>query len=248
MPTTAVITDLHANRQALEAVLADARAKGARQFVFLGDLVGYGADPGWVLDTVESLVRTGGLAVMGNHDEAIVRGVSPTMRDDARQALEWTRAQLGTRQLAFLEALPMTQQVGDCLYVHANAFAPKGWEYIQGRIEAMRSLHATNARYTFCGHMHEPMLYHLSGTGKAGDFKPEPGVQIPLLSHRQWLVIPGACGQPRDGNPEACYALFDREQQQLSFERVPYDVQAAAASIRAAGLPERLADRLLVGQ
>ena len=249
MTQTAVITDLHANRQALEAVLADAESKGIRNFAFLGDLVGYGADPGWVVDTVAALVEKGAaVAVMGNHDEAAVRGSTSTMRDEARQALDWTHVQLDARQLAFLEHLPLTQHVGDCLYVHANAYAPKGWEYIQGRIEAMRSLHATPARYTFCGHMHEPMLYHLSGTGKAGDFKPVPGVAIPLLSHRQWLVIPGSCGQPRDGNPEACYAIFDREQQQLSFERVPYDAGEAAARIRAAGLPERLADRLLLGQ
>jgi len=249
MTKTAVITDIHSNRQALEAVLADAAAKGARRYAFLGDLVGYGADPGWVVDTVAGLVReTGAVAIMGNHDEAAVRGDAPAMRDEARLALAWTHAQLQPAQRAFLAALPLSVHEGEALYVHANAFAPKDWEYITGRMEAMRSLHATNARYTFCGHMHEPMLYHLSGTGKAGDFKPQPGVAIPLLSHRQWLVIPGSCGQPRDGNPAAGYALFDPQRQELSFERVPYDAETAAARIRAAGLPERLGDRLLTGQ
>ena len=97
------------------------------------------------------------------------------------------------------------------LFVHANAYAPAEWDYIQGRLEAVRSLHATPCHYTFCGHMHEPKLFHLSGTGKAGDFTPTPGVPIPVPPHRQWLVIPGSAGQPRDGNPAACYAIFDRE-------------------------------------
>ena len=245
---TAVITDIHANRQALEAVLEHAQAQGVQQYAFLGDLVGYGADPGWVIDTVADFVRKGAVAVMGNHDEAALRGGTSTMREEARQSLAWTHSQLSPEQQAFLAGLPMTELQADCLYVHANAYAPAAWDYVHSRSEAMRSLHATSARYTFCGHMHEPMLYHLSGTGKAGDFNPEPGVPITLLSHRQWLVIPGSCGQPRDGNPAACYALFDRAQTLLTFERVPYDAQGAADRIRAAGLSVRLADRLLVGQ
>ncbi|WP_077036595.1 metallophosphoesterase [Pelomonas sp. KK5] len=248
MSKMALITDVHANRQALEAVLEHARANGAREYAFLGDLVGYGSDPAWVVDTVAAYQAQGAVVIMGNHDEAALAGDSDVMHEDARQAQRWTHAHLSRSQLEFLASLPMSAQRGDCLFVHANAWAPKDWGYITGRIEAMRSLHATTARYTFCGHMHEPMLYHLSGTGKAGDFKPVPGVPIPLLSHRQWLVIPGSCGQPRDGNPAACYALFDPRSQELSFERVPYDAEAAAAGIRAAGLPERLADRLLVGQ
>jgi diadenosine tetraphosphatase ApaH/serine/threonine PP2A family protein phosphatase len=96
--------------------------------------------------------------------------------------------------------------------------------------------------------MHEPKLFHLSGTGKAGDFVPTPDVAIPLPPHRQWLVVPGSAGQPRDGNPAACYAMFHTGDQTLTFYRVPYDVETAAAKIRAAGLPERLAERLAHGQ
>jgi diadenosine tetraphosphatase ApaH/serine/threonine PP2A family protein phosphatase len=248
MSKIALITDVHANRQALEAVLEHARMQGAEAHAFLGDLVGYGADPGWVLDTVAALVADGAAAVLGNHDEAVLKGSPAGMREDARAALDWTRERLTREQLDFLAALPLRQRRGDCLFVHANAYEPPGWDYIVGRMEAMRSLHATDAPYTFCGHMHEPKLYHLSGTGKAGDFTPEPGMEIPLLSHRQWLVIPGSCGQPRDGNPAACYALFDPVAGLLSFERVPYDIETAAARIRAAGLPERLAQRLAEGR
>ena len=245
---TALITDLHANREAVEAVLAHARAEGAQDFVLLGDFVGYGADPGWVVDTVRDLVRQGALAVMGNHDQGVARGVSPTMRPDARYVVEWTRAQLDASQIDFLASLPYSQQRGNHLYVHANAWAPAAWDYIHGRTEAVRSLHATTARYTFCGHMHEPRLYHLSAAGKAGDFVPTAGVAIPVPPHRQWLVIPGSAGQPRDGNPAACYAMFDDAGHELTYHRVPYDSEAAGAKIRAANLPQRLAARLEEGQ
>lgn len=250
---TALISDLHANRQALEAVLENARQQGAGHFAFLGDYVGYGSDPGWVVDRVRELREDGAIVVAGNHDLAVANGPRPTMNDDARAAIEWTRSHLDASQLRFLATLPMSDEEDDCLYVHANAFDPSGFAYVQGRLEAMRSLHATECRYTFCGHMHEPMLYHLSGTGKAGDFKPQPGMPIPLLPNRQWLVIPGACGQPRDGNPAAAYALFDHDSEELTFQRVPYDVDAAAAALRRAqGLPadlaERLAQRLIAGR
>jgi diadenosine tetraphosphatase ApaH/serine/threonine PP2A family protein phosphatase len=240
----ALVTDLHANREAVESVFEHARAQGATEFVLLGDFVGYGADPAWVVDRVRELVADGAVVVRGNHDEAVVRGSTPTMRPDARYVIEWTRAQLDPDQIAFLAGLPFRQQRDDRLYVHANAFAPMGWEYIQGRMEAVRSMHATQCHYTFCGHMHEPRLYNLAATGKAGDFIPTAGMPIPLPAHRQWLVIPGSAGQPRDGNPAACYAMFEPGPQQLTFHRVPYDYDSAGAKIQAAGLPQRLATRL----
>jgi diadenosine tetraphosphatase ApaH/serine/threonine PP2A family protein phosphatase len=244
----ALITDLHANREALEEVLAHARAHGATQFALLGDFVGYGADPAWVVDQVRALVKQGAVAVQGNHDAATVRGAQPSMRPSARQAVEWTRTRLDAAQLEFLGQLPLTMRRGTALFVHANAHAPAEWEYVVGRGEAVHSLQATDARHVFCGHMHLPMLFHLSGTGKAGDFTPVPGVPIPVPAHRQWLAIPGACGQPRDGNPAAAYALFDEEEMTLSFQRVPYDHESAARKILAAGLPPEFAQRLHDGR
>lgn len=245
---TALITDLHANREAVEVVLEHARTHGATAYAFLGDYVGYGADPGWVVDRVRELVAAGAVAVLGNHDAAVVQGASPGMREDARAAVEWTRSQLAPDQLDFLARLPLSQQRDECLFVHANAFAPANWEYITNRSDAVRSLQATAQRLTFCGHMHEPMLYHFSSTGKAGDFSPVAGAPIPLLNNRQWLAIPGSVGQPRDGNPAAAYAMFDHASGELCFHRLPYDVEQAAKRIRAAGLPERLAARLFEGE
>jgi diadenosine tetraphosphatase ApaH/serine/threonine PP2A family protein phosphatase len=245
---TAFLTDLHANREAVEAVLADARRRGFDRIALLGDFVGYGPDPGWVVDLARELVAEGAVAVLGNHDAAVVEGPRPTMRADVMEVVAWTRAQLDPAQLAVLAGLPLTQTRGDVLHTHANAWEPGGWAYVEGREEAARSLRATACRLTFCGHIHQPRLYHLSGTGKVADFVPTAGVAVPLLANRRWLVIPGAVGQPRDGNPAACYAIHDDAQSTVTFLRVPYDHDATRARMRALGLPDAFADRLARGQ
>lgn len=243
----ALITDIHANREAFEACLEDAGRLGADRYALLGDFVGYGADPGWVVERVRAMIDDGAIAVRGNHDNAIARGLREGMHQEARAVIEWTRSQLDGEQIDFLGKLPMTVERHGCLFVHANAYAPQEWEYVLGRTEAVHSLNATSARYTFAGHVHEPQLYNLSGLGKIADFTPTPGIAIPMPPHRQWFVLPGSAGQPRDGNPAACWALFDVNQATLTFQRVPYDIETAAHKIKAAGLPIRFSERLREG-
>jgi len=243
----AILTDLHSNREAVEAVLEHAHAHQAEQFAFLGDLVGYGADPAWVVETVMSYAANGAFVVMGNHDEAAFQPERADMLPAARAAVAWTRAQLSQAQCEFLRGLPLTRERDDILLVHANAWSPAGWGYIEGTLEAMRSLYATPAQLTFCGHVHTPALYHMTMTGKTGVFNPSTDEAIALSRQRRWLAIPGAVGQPRDGNPAAAYALFDTQSWQLRFFRVPYAAEIAAQKIRAAGLPGALAERLLIG-
>jgi diadenosine tetraphosphatase ApaH/serine/threonine PP2A family protein phosphatase len=244
----ALITDIHANREAFSAVLDDAVAHGAQRYALLGDFVGYGADPAWVLDRAMQMVAEGAVAVLGNHDAATVRGATPSMRPEPRQAIEWTRLQLDEAQLAFLAGLPYSVAEDDRLYVHANAHAPAEWGYILGRTDAALTLQATSAHHVFCGHVHEQRLYNLSPTGKTGEFQPTPNVPIPVPPHRHWLVLPGSTGQPRDGDPSAAYAIFDIAAAEVTFRRVPYDHEAAGAKIRAAGLPASFADRLRHGE
>lgn len=243
----ALLADLHANREATTACLARLRKLGFDQAVLLGDLVGYGADPGWVIDTVQRMVDDGAFAVQGNHDEAVVEGPTAQMHEQARAAIDWTRNQLDAAQLAFLAALPLTVEDEDRLYVHANAWAPAEWGYIDSPAAAARSLAATPALMTICGHVHEPALYHSRPDGAAGHFKPRAGFPTPLAGSRRWLALPGSVGQPRDGNPAACCALFDTDAATLTFLRVPYDHDASAARIRAAGLPDAFAARLALG-
>jgi diadenosine tetraphosphatase ApaH/serine/threonine PP2A family protein phosphatase len=159
------------------------------------------------------------------------------MIPEARAAIEWTRGRLTPDDLAFLASLPLSREEDDRLYVHANGWAPEGWEYVVSGLEAGRSMRATRCRLTFCGHMHTPALYHLGPDGRTAAFEPTPGVAIRLSPGRRWLAIPGAVGQSRDGNPAAAYALLDADAATLTFHRVPYDVASAARKVRDAGLP-----------
>lgn len=243
----AVLSDLHANLEALEAVLEHARKHGAEQLVFLGDLVGYGADPGPVVERVQAAVAAGAVALKGNHDEAAVQGPPPSMRADAARAVVWTREHLSADQLQFLASLPLTMERGERLFVHASAADPAHWLYVLSATDAGRSLRAVTAREIYCGHTHTPALYNLGADGTVGAFQPVPGTPIKLSAFRRWLVIPGSVGQPRDGNPAACYAMLDDAADVVVFHRVPYDADRAARKIRVAGLPGDLGARLELG-
>jgi diadenosine tetraphosphatase ApaH/serine/threonine PP2A family protein phosphatase len=244
---TAFFADIHANRQAFSACLAQARDDGAERFVLLGDYVGYGGDPDWVLTRVMDLADAGAPAVAGNHDHAIAHP-SATMNVEATVAIEFTRGELGREQRQFLEGLPLTVRAEDRLYVHADASHPGHWTYVAGTAEAAASMVATDAQLSFCGHIHRPAVYSMSATAKMTSFTPVTGVPIPLLPGRRWLAVLGAVGQPRDGNPAASYAMFDSRKRELTYCRAPYDIDAAADRIRSQGLPAWLADRLFVGR
>jgi diadenosine tetraphosphatase ApaH/serine/threonine PP2A family protein phosphatase len=243
----ALMTDIHANRQAFEACLADAAKRNIDRYIFLGDYVGYNADPGFVVDHVQDLVARGAVALLGNHDSAIgMPGES--MNEDARTALDWSREQLSESQRAFLAALPLEVRDEDRHYVHSEASKPAAWIYVMGLDQALRSIRATDAAITFCGHIHVPAIYSLSLVGKIISFTPVPDVPVPLFGGRQWLAVLGAVGQPRDGNPAACYATFDAVSRELTYHRVPYDIDTAAKAVIAAGLPQWLAMRLYRGR
>lgn len=240
----ALFADIHSNFEALHACLAHAQALGADRYAFLGDLVGYGADPLAVLDLIEASAAKGAIAVLGNHDAAAIGRCAYGMNANARAAIDWTRARLGARQRAFLAALPLTLKQDNMCFVHASAAAPQDWTYVSGPAEAEQSMAAADANYVFCGHVHEQELYYTGADGRLMSFRPTAGTPIPATKQRRWLAIVGSTGQPRDGNNAACYTLFDQERERLTFYRVRYDYGLAAQKIRAAGLPERLARRL----
>jgi diadenosine tetraphosphatase ApaH/serine/threonine PP2A family protein phosphatase len=175
--------------------------------------------------------------------------VSRTLGDSTAQ---WTHEQLDERQLGFLATLPLSAQHARVLLVHASADAPELWRYVYEPLAAGRSMAAAAAmpevRYVFGGHVHLQTLYYRGADDTLLKFLPTPGVAVPVPAHRHWLATIGAVGQPRDGSTRAMYAVFDPEQEQLTFHRVAYDHEAAADAIRRAGLPEFFAERLELGR
>jgi diadenosine tetraphosphatase ApaH/serine/threonine PP2A family protein phosphatase len=164
----------------------------------------------------------------------------------------WTHAQLDSEQRDFINKLPLTLQKNSILMVHASVNEPELWRYVIDERSAAASLDAaaklSEMRYVFGGHVHEQSLYYRGAASKLMRFNPSPNVAIPTPKHRYWLATIGSVGQPRDGNPQAMYAMFNTEQCRLTFHRVSYDHDAAAAAIRQAGLPNYLADRLELGR
>ena len=239
----ALLADIHANLEALDACLAHASARGAQRHVFLGDLVGYGADPAAVLDIVAAHASRGALVVKGNHDDAIT-GDAGYFNESAAAAIAWTRGVLEPRHLAFIRSLPLCIREDAACFVHASAAAPQRWDYVDSAAAAQRSVHAAGTTYTFSGHVHQQVLYGGDAKSRMVAFQPRPGVAIPISPRRAWLALVGSVGQPRDGNPAAAYALVDLEAKSITFHRVPYDNHGAARKVRAAGLPEMLAYRL----
>ena len=246
----AFCADIHGNRAAFEACLLECDRRGYDQMVILGDVVGYGPDPQWCVDQVRALEARGALLVRGNHDAALREGTA-SMNELARTAIEWTLAQLDADSVTFLAELPLSHRQEDRLYVHANAWAPSLWDYINSAREAERSMRLTEARLTFCGHTHVPVLYHMSQQRPASPFVPVTGKSVPLSILRHYLMVVGSVGQPRDRNPAACWALYDSTKRDYTIYRVSYDIESTAAKIRASAMPqamsERLANRLFSG-
>lgn len=246
----ALLSDIHANAHAFQACVAHARAQGAERFAILGDLVGYGAQPGEVVEEVMHLAAQGAVVIRGNHDDMAVQPDTTDPSLGASTAL-WTHQQLSPSQRAFLAGLPLQVQEHKTLFVHASAEWPERWRYVDRPELAQTCLDAAvalQADRVFVGHVHHQSVYYRGAGQQLMSFKPTPGAPMPMPSHRQWVVTVGSVGQPRDGDPRAMYALLDDGAQRLTFHRVRYAYAEAAAAIRQAGLPAYFAQRLESGR
>jgi predicted phosphodiesterase len=239
----AVLSDIHANLRALDAILA---AAGPVDAVWhLGDVVGYGPDPDAV---VERLATLGAQGVRGNHDLAAVG--DDVIRDfnvDARAAMEWTRAAIRPETRDWLAALPPRLVLGNWSLVHGSPRDPT-WEYIVTEQAAAENLALLATPHGLFGHTHLPIAYVLAeGSPEAvGTLTPDPGT-ILAVDQRRALVNPGSAGQPRDGDPRASGLVLDLATGTITWVRAAYDIAATQKAMRAAGLPARGVSRLALG-
>lgn len=243
----AILSDMHANREAFEAVLAVVRRLAPDRLVLLGDIVGYGPEPGFCVDMARELVAAGAICIRGNHDEAAVRGPAG-MTPNAHEAALWTRTQLSAEQSSFLDSLPLTAKLDGVLFVHASARDPDAWHYVRDVRSAEACLAATDAATVVCGHTHLPTIFYARAGREPVAFIPLRDVPAPLSAVHRHVVVVGAVGQPRDGDPAACFALLDTQAREITMVRVPYDSQDTARKIKAAGLPDWLGLRLQIGR
>jgi len=238
-----IISDIHANLTALEAVIADAAEFDA--VWFLGDLVGYGPDPNDCIERVRTL--PGLVALTGNHDAATLKKLSTdSFNVDARQTVLWTQQEISHENLTFLGKLPGKVQVTDEVTLAHGSPRQPVWEYILNTRSAAENFFFFETPFCFVGHTHLPSIFrYRDGDVDADLIVPKENFCI-QMSERM-IINPGSVGQPRDRDPRAAYALFDVDNEELEFRRVAYDVSAVQKRMRKAELPLRHIDRLESG-
>jgi diadenosine tetraphosphatase ApaH/serine/threonine PP2A family protein phosphatase len=237
----AILSDLHANLEATEAVLADAREQDCTDFVCLGDVVGYNANPHECVEIVRKLECP---VIMGNHDEqAALDESSRDFNALAEMAINWTRAQLTDEDKIWLRELPLSQEVRDFTIVHATLDTPGQWGYVFNTLDAAASFAHQHTTVCFFGHTHV-----------AGAFVRDDGVkrvkvdQLRIDQTKKYFINTGSVGQPRDGDWRAAYCIYDVETKVVEQRRVKYDLATAQQKIIKAGLPPLLAERLKLGR
>jgi predicted phosphodiesterase len=240
----AVISDIHANRHAFEATLEAVASSDASELWCLGDLVGYGAEP----DACVELAREhAAVCLAGNHDMAVTGEISlDEFTRGASLAAQWTREVIDAENLAFLKTLSPTAVESTVGLYHASPRDPV-WEYVLSTLLAELCLDAQEQRICLIGHSHVALSFERQEGELATGEPRREGVELDL-AEGEWLLNPGSVGQPRDGDSRASWLLLDLEQMLVSFHRADYDVAGAAAAIRAARLPDSLAERLEYGQ
>lgn len=235
-----VISDIHANYTAFEAVLD--HSDGEWDFVWcLGDVVGYGPDPNECVERLKTLPQ---LCLAGNHDWAALNRLDvKTFNPDARRAVEWTQATLTPENTRFLEALPVTFVIGEYTLVHASPREPI-WEYILEPTIAALNFPHFETPYCFVGHTHQPVIYSSAADdGSAQSTAPQYDQPHHLNGARQ-IINPGSIGQPRDQNPKAAYGILDMTSGVFEHRRIPYNIKAVQRRMLDHRLPERLITRL----
>jgi diadenosine tetraphosphatase ApaH/serine/threonine PP2A family protein phosphatase len=229
----AIVSDLHANLQAWNAVFLDLRSNGAERILCLGDLVGYGPHPAETLQAAHQHVDH---FVLGNHDAALCGKLDEALfNDTARDLIRWTRSRLGHNAIRFLATLPLTLAGEGFRCAHGDFDNPAAFPYLLSPQDALASWRRVEEPLLFVGHTHEPALYLLGGSGTPHAVAPQ---DFELEAGKRYLVNVGSVGSPRDGDARASYCLYDTEQRAVYWRRVPFDLDAFREAVKAAGIPD----------
>lgn len=238
-----LLSDVHANLEALQAVLQSGHQRGVEQWVCLGDVVGYGADPLACIELVREHCQT---VLMGNHDAAVAGLMDArAFNAFARIALQWTVEQLPTAERHYLASLPLERAAEAVHCVHAEPHRPAAWSYVVDLHTASEALDHTSAPLCFVGHSHRAFV--CARHGECTSLCAARSGVVELDETARYLANVGSVGQPRDGEWRSCYGIWDQEQRALELVRCPYDIESTQQKIRAVGLPNFLADRLAQG-
>jgi diadenosine tetraphosphatase ApaH/serine/threonine PP2A family protein phosphatase len=241
---TALLSDVHGNLPAFEAVLADIDAQGVEEIWCLGDLVGYGAQPDECVDLARQRCD---LCLAGNHDMVVTGAIDiADFSSSAAAAALWTRENIDAEALEFLNDLSPQQDGRAIGLYHASPRDPV-WEYVLSGWQADECMDLMDSRVGAVGHSHVALWFRRTEEGKVDGGAAEADLEQDL-SDGEWLINPGGVGQPRDGDPRAAWLLLDTEGWTAQWRRVEYPIEKAAAAIEKAGLPALLAQRLYLGQ
>jgi predicted phosphodiesterase len=239
----AFISDVHGNLPALEATLADIRAQGAEYIAFLGDAVGYGPRPN---ECVALLAESCAVSLMGNHDYAAIGSLSiDEFNGLAREAMMMTRASLTDKTLSIIAGYRQVHVDDPYHLVHSSPEEPMAWDYVVSLRDAMSQFEHFRTQICLVGHSHQPLL---AVRRPSGSFTAPELTTIKLLNDHRYLFNVGSVGQPRDGNPNACYLLIDEEAKSVQLRRVAYAVEDTQSAMEELNMPAFLIERLAVGR
>ncbi len=237
----AIISDIHSNLEAFNTVLEHAKEQGCEKYVCGGDVVGYNANPKECMDIVRQMEMP---CVMGNHDQYVGEEFDlSSFNPVAAEAVLWTRAQLSEEEREWLRTLRFIRLVDTFAVVHATMDGPRYWGYVQDKMGAAASFTYQTTQVCFHGHTHVPLAFRQDERVEGGTYS-----RIELERNKKYFINVGSVGQPRDGDPRAAYVIYDTDEKVIELFRLNYDLETAQEKIRAAGLPERLAERLAVGK
>jgi diadenosine tetraphosphatase ApaH/serine/threonine PP2A family protein phosphatase len=240
----AIVADIHSNLAAFTAVLDDIELRGGVSEVWcLGDVVGYGPEPHQCLELLQQYNH---VCVAGNHDWAAIGKVDTSdFNPDAAAACHWTARQLSPEDISYLESLPLVVQRGDFTLVHGSPRDPI-WEYVLSTESARQNFAYFQSQFCLIGHSHVPLVFEYDETG-ACLFSEFPTDSVLTLAKNRSIVNPGGVGQPRDGDPQASYAIYDGEGRSINHYRIPYNIGATQSRMTEHGLPRQLVSRLRYG-